>query len=349
MDINLELYKMFYFIAKEGSITNAANKLFISQSAVTQALKKLEDDLGGKLFIRNKNGVILTDEGEKLFNYIKESINTLNNAENLFSQYLNSEVGKIRINVSSSLGGVVLPRILQIYTEKYPKVKIDVLNDKTSEAKRRLRDGEIDMFILEGDLKEYEKDMELIPLVKYEYCFFTSKEYLDKVGEFCIKKLSEYNFILPGENTRRRKILNEKLSQVNLEISSNYSFNSAQLVKEYVKIGLGIGYINEGIIKNELKNGTFIKLNLGIDNMQEQIAIGVKNIKLLSNSALKFIEITKRIIGEIWFFNTLLEPKMTTRFLISSGQLEGISPVFVVKTTIYGGKGVSRRFILRNG
>lgn len=299
MNINLELYKMFYFIAKEGSITNAANKLFISQSAVTQALKKLEDDLGGKLFIRNKKGVILTDEGEKLFNYIKESINTLDNAENLFSQYLNSEIGKIRINVSSSLGSAIFPEILKDYTKAYPKVKLEIFNDKTSEAKRRLRDGEIDMLILEGNLKEYEKDMELIPLVNYEYCFFTSKEYLAEIGEFIVDKLSEYNFILPGENTRRRKILNEKLSQVNLEISSNYSFNSAQLVKEYVKIGLGIGYMNEGIIKNELKNGTFIKLNLGIDNMQDKIAIGVKNIKLLSNSALKFIEITKKILGEI--------------------------------------------------
>lgn len=296
MDVNLELYKMFYFIAKEGSITNAANKLFISQSAVTQALKKLEDDLGGKLFVRNKKGVILTDEGEKLFNYIKESINTLNNAENLFSQFLNSEVGKIRINVSSSLGVAVLPAILQQYTEKYPNVKIDIFNDKTSEAKRKLHDGEIDIIILEGNLSEVENELDIVQLVDNEYCFFTTPEYIERIGKFNVKNIEKYNFVLPGENTRRRKILNENLKKVNLEINSNYSFNSAQLVKEYVKNGVGIGYINENMIKKELEKGSLVKIDLGIGTMKEKIAIGVKNLKLLSNVALNFIECVKEFI-----------------------------------------------------
>lgn len=290
MDVNLELYKMFYFIAKEGSITNAANKLFVSQSAVTQALKKLEDDLGGKLFVRNKKGVILTDEGEKLYNYIKESINTLNNAENLFSQFLNSEVGKIRINVSSSLGIAVLPSILKYYTEKYPRVKIEIYNDKTSEAKRKLQDGEIDILILEGNINEVENELDIVQLVDNEYCFFTTPEYIEKIGGFNAKNINKYNFVLPGENTRRRKILNEKLKLNNIEIDSNYSFNSAQLVKEYIKIGLGIGYINQNIIKKELKNGTLIKLDFGIGKMEEKVAIGVKNLKLLSSVSLRFIE-----------------------------------------------------------
>ena len=103
MDVNIELYRVFYWIAKEKNITKTAEKLFVSQSAVTQSLKKLEEQLGGALFIRNKKGVDLSDAGEKLYNYIESSINVLNNAENMFSQYTNSDAGNVIICGGASI------------------------------------------------------------------------------------------------------------------------------------------------------------------------------------------------------------------------------------------------------
>ena len=75
MNINFELYKVFYEVTNENSISKGANKLMISQPAVTQSIKTLEDELGGKLFIRTPKGVILTNEGQELYNYIKEYTN----------------------------------------------------------------------------------------------------------------------------------------------------------------------------------------------------------------------------------------------------------------------------------
>ena len=74
MDVNYELYKVFYYVAKNKNLSKAANDLFISQPAVSQALKKLEEELGIKLFYRTKTGMNLTEDGEVLFNYLKKPI-----------------------------------------------------------------------------------------------------------------------------------------------------------------------------------------------------------------------------------------------------------------------------------
>ena len=95
MDINYELYKMFYKVAKAGSFTRVAEENFISQSAVTQAMKKLENQLGGTLFIRAKTGVTLTPEGETLYEYINESLETLNSAENLFYRFYTENLKRV--------------------------------------------------------------------------------------------------------------------------------------------------------------------------------------------------------------------------------------------------------------
>ena len=84
MNINYELYKIFYHVAICGSISKAADAMYISQPAVSQAIKNLEDKLGGKLFIRTKHGILLTEEGNLLFQYIKTGIEAFQNGENAF-------------------------------------------------------------------------------------------------------------------------------------------------------------------------------------------------------------------------------------------------------------------------
>lgn len=79
MEINFEYYKVFYYVAKYGKISAAAEKLFISQPAITQTIKKLEELLDMQLFYRNREGVILTEEGKNIYEYIKESVAILGN------------------------------------------------------------------------------------------------------------------------------------------------------------------------------------------------------------------------------------------------------------------------------
>ena len=91
MNIDFELYRIFYVVANNGNITKASNELNISQPAISKSIKNLEMQLGGKLFIRTKYGVNLTEEGKEFYSYIKHAIEYIDNAENKFSQLINLE------------------------------------------------------------------------------------------------------------------------------------------------------------------------------------------------------------------------------------------------------------------
>ena len=103
MNINFELYRVFYTVALNKSISKAAKELFISQPAVSKSIKKLEDELGGNVFKRTKTGVILTEEGKELFNYVSNAMEYLKGAENRFKDLIKLEIGNIRIGINATL------------------------------------------------------------------------------------------------------------------------------------------------------------------------------------------------------------------------------------------------------
>ena len=88
MNIDFELYRIFYVVANHANITKASEELHITQPAISKSIKRLEDQLGGQLFVRTKRGVILTDEGKEFYNYIKKAIEYINNAENKFTDLI---------------------------------------------------------------------------------------------------------------------------------------------------------------------------------------------------------------------------------------------------------------------
>lgn len=145
MNANLELYRIFCEVVKYKNISKAAENIYISQSAVTQSIQKLEKILGGKLFFRNKNGVELTEEGKNLYEYIGDSIEKMNNAENLFSQYINLEKGIIRICGGKFLvNKYVMPSLVE-FIKDYPNIDIRISRATTQESLKKLSNGEIDI------------------------------------------------------------------------------------------------------------------------------------------------------------------------------------------------------------
>lgn len=295
MDVNIELYRVFYWIAKEKNITKTAEKLFVSQSAVTQSLKKLEEQLGGTLFIRNKKGVELTDAGEKLYNYIESSINVLNNAENMFSQYTNSDTGTVRICGGASVCNIFLADLVEILAKKYPHINLTVEGVKTKEGQEKLLKNEIDMLIIEEIGIEKIEGIEIIPIMDFEFCFFSTPEYLENMGGFNLNRINDYFFVTPQENSRRRIELERKLKEKNLEIEARYEFRDANLVKNVVRKAGGIGYANELIIADKLKSGELVKIDLGLETSKDRIVVAIRDVKKASNAVIRMTEIIKDI------------------------------------------------------
>jgi DNA-binding transcriptional LysR family regulator len=161
MNVDFELYRIFYVVANAGNITKAADELHISQPAVTQSIRKLEGQLGGTLFIRTKRGVNLTEEGKEFYNYIKQAIEFINNAEHKFSQLINLETGCIRIGVSATLTKEFLMPYLQTFHKLYPRIEIQIETDVTIGLVPRLRKGMIDLIVANLPLPIKDKDIKI--------------------------------------------------------------------------------------------------------------------------------------------------------------------------------------------
>ena len=108
MYIDFDYYKVFCYVAKYGKISEAANKLFVSQPAVTQIMKRLEEGLGTHLVIRNRNGIELTEQGKFLYSYVSKSVEILDGVEFKVGKYENLEDGTINIRTGSNTARLVL-------------------------------------------------------------------------------------------------------------------------------------------------------------------------------------------------------------------------------------------------
>ena len=197
MNINFELYRVFYTVANTGNITKAAEELMISQPAISKSIKNLEEQLGGQLFIRTKRGVILTDEGKEFYNYISRAMEYIYNAENKFKDLINLNTGTIKIGVSATLTKEFLTPYLEIFHSKYPKIDIQIVTNLSSELIPKLKNGLIDIIILNIVDEVIDKDINIVECRKIQDCFVVNSTYKDLINkELSFSDLNDYPLIL---------------------------------------------------------------------------------------------------------------------------------------------------------
>ena len=155
MNIDLELYKVFYIVAKNKHMTKASEELHISQPAISQSIKKLEDQLGGTLFLRSNKGMELTEEGKMFYEYVKGALELINNAENEFTSFKDLTKGEIKIGCSTTLTKLILMDALKEFHKEYPNININITNNLTSNLINDLKLGKLDFVIFnESNIKE---------------------------------------------------------------------------------------------------------------------------------------------------------------------------------------------------
>lgn len=282
MNIDLELYRVFCEVAKNKNISKTAEKMYISQSAITQSIQKLEFLLGAKVFYRNKTGVELTEEGKNLYEYIDNSIETMNNAENIFSNYLNLEKGRIRIGGGNSLIGYLIFDTLMEFIKKYPNIEISISNGLTDTLMQKLANGELDIVVLNLPFNSNKySNVEITPLRKSEYCFFASKEYVKKNKIKTMEDIKNSPLILPKLSSAKRKILDTYCEREDIELEAKYEISSSTLMKKTILNDVGVGFNNVMNLKDVEDKITIIK---SIKN--EDAEEGIANLKKqMSNKA----------------------------------------------------------------
>ena len=278
MNTDLELYRVFCEVVKHKNISKTAESMYISQSAVTQSIQKLENVLGGKVFYRNKNGVELTEEGKNLYEYIKNSIETMSNAENLFSQYVNLEKGQVRIGGGNSLVSSLIMKPLIEYMKEYPDINITIGSGITDVLMQSLANGELDLVVLNlpYNSKKY-SNIEIVPLKEAQFCFYASKEYTKQHSIKNMKDLENCTLILPKSTANKRKILEEYCKKENITVNPKYEMSSSTVMSELVLNNVGVGFTNIENLQN-IKNEIEIIKTIETSDTEEGIATLKRNM-----------------------------------------------------------------------
>lgn len=294
MEIDIELYKIFYIVSKLGSITKAAETLYISQPAVTMSIKKLEDCLEMTLFIRTKRGVILTNEGKVLYEYVKQAMESLKIGENRISNLKKLESGNIRIGIGTTLTKYFLMDYLREFHKLYPKITINIDTSMTSEILKSLENGKIDMAIITTDKLEY-KGFNVEYSKNIQDVFIADKEYYGKIGgKIKLNDLNNYPLLLQNANSNTRNFLDKFTLSNGVKLKSSMELASYSLIVEFAKIGVGIGFVAKDYAKEEIRKKELFVIDTIPSVPERKILVLTKKDYLPSFSTSKLIDIIRK-------------------------------------------------------
>ena len=291
MNVDLELYRVFYVVAKNKHMTKAAEELHISQSAISQSIKKLEDQLGGILFLRSNKGMELTSEGKMFYEYVKGALDLINSAENEFTSFKDLSKGEIRIGCSTTLTKLVLMDSLKMFHIDYPNISINITNDLTSNLINGLKHGKLDFVIFnESNIKETNLKLEKIKELKQGFVY-NPTYFKDNILFF--DDLNSVPLILQKEESNSRKLLDYIALKNNVKLIPKMEVVSQDLVTEFVNIGLGIGFSIIELAKRNYSNLKELNINKRIPNINVYLAYN-ENVSLTFASK-TFIKYLKQV------------------------------------------------------
>ncbi|NQX47982.1 LysR family transcriptional regulator [Paenibacillus tritici] len=291
MDINFELYKIFYMTVKAGSMSNAAKELFTSQSAVSQSIKILESKLGSQLFYRGPHGVTLTSEGKVLYSYVEQSYELLQAAQRRFDEFNNLDAGELRVAVSSAACSNFFMQYLETYSLSYPNIDIYIKDQSTHTTIKQLESGEVDIGII--NLSGKQDTLNVIGEIEIQDCFVVGERFKKLCEtEISLKKLiDEYpiNFLQKGLHTRN--YIENVLASYNLEVKPKAELSTMELLIEFAKKGLGVSCVIEDFVQKDVNQKELFVLPIIEKIPKRYLSIAIKKNLPLTSAAQKFIEL----------------------------------------------------------
>ena len=261
MNLNLEYYKIFYYVGKYKSITLAARELSLSQPAVSQSVKHLEDDLGIELFVRTPKGVRLTQEGEVLFAYVARGYEAICLGEKKVKELLSLDSGEIRIGASDMTLRFYLLDHLEAFHEKYPKIKIHVTNAPTPETISHLQEGMIDFGVISTPVPE-NRYLQFRNVRTIRDVFVAGEKYKEYHGRtLCFQDLENLPLICLEGETSSRKYVNQFLEEDGVILSPEFELATSDMLVQFATRGLGVASVVRDFARDAIDRGELFVLD----------------------------------------------------------------------------------------
>lgn len=273
MNSNLEYYKVFYYVAQLGSITLAAEKLCISQPAVSQAVRQLEQSLDSQLFLRTSKGVRLTREGEFFYDYVKVGLDNIWLGENMLKRMKDLDTGEVRIGASDMTLQFYLLPYLEKFHELYPGIKVTVSNGPTPETLKFLYEGKIDFGVVSTPFEA--KGAVLRREVKeIRNVFVAGDKFRHLEGKMLdYEILKELPCIFLEKNTSTRTCMDDFLAALGVVVEPEFELSTSDMIVQFAMRNLGIGCVMSEFAKMELEKGNLVELKFGTEMPKRHFSI----------------------------------------------------------------------------
>lgn len=286
MNIKLEQYKIFNEAASTLSFSLAARNLFISQSAVSQAIHTLEKELNTQLFIRQSKGVGLTKEGEMLYTKISQALSLITSAENQIGHLHDLTKGELTIGAGDTLSENYIMPYLVKFNQLYPQVTIKMVNRTSLEIIDLLKNGQIEIGFVNMPLHD---EAITIQECLQVHDIFVSKNPEEKV--YSLQELSHESLILLERSSNSRQYVDYHFASQGLLLTSSIELGSHDLLLEAAKNNLGKACVIKEFSLEELNNQDIYEIKINPPIPKRSIGYAHLTRKTLTPAALKFIEL----------------------------------------------------------
>lgn len=262
MAISLEWYRVFYHIARLGSVTQAAAALFITQSAVSQSLRLLEQELGTALFIRTPRGMRLTAEGEELYRFVARGMESIVQGEKHLRQMQGLETGSIRIGASDMTLEFFLLEHLETFHRQHPGVRISVTNVSTPETLRLLHEGAIDFGVVSSPA-EGQSGLVIRSVAEIQDIFVAGSRFDELRGRTVSpRQLAGLPIVCLEQNTSTRRYIDAFLAEQGVRLQPEFELATSPLIAQFAARGMGIGSLVRNFALPLLNQGRIFELQL---------------------------------------------------------------------------------------
>lgn len=259
MDINFELYKVFYYVATTLSFSEASKQLFISQSAVSQSIKALEKKLDQTLFIRSTKRVQLTPEGEILLRHVEPAMNLIKRGE---SQLIESAIsgGQIRIGASDTICRYFLVPFLERFHKEFPNAHIKVTNQTSLKCVELLENGQVDLIVTNYPNSNLSNLYSVKKIARFQDVFVANDSFAElKNKKITLKELLKHPILMLDRQSTTSEFLHNLFQQHQLDLVPEIELSSNDLLIDLAKIGLGIAFIPDFCMAQDSKDLFFVE------------------------------------------------------------------------------------------
>lgn len=291
MAVRLELYRVFLEVAKQGNISAAAQNLFISQSAVSQSVKQLEEQLQVRLFSRSTRGVSLTSEGKLLLEYVSHALGLLQSGEEKIAASRQLLTGELIIGASDTVTKTYLLSRLEAFHKDYPDIRIRILNGTTSMVLDYLHAGQVDIAFAS------EAPDETVYSVRHcvdtHTIFVAAPDYLEFDKVYTMEEIAALPLILLERKASSRVYVERYFQEHGVQIHPEIELGSHNLLISLARIGLGVAGVTEELSLSGLNRGVVRKLHLAEEIPSRRVVLCTRRNTPPSAAAGRFMEMIR--------------------------------------------------------